>query len=56
MKNKKGLIGGLVGAIGGGLGGWLATYMQWGQLGAGLTAGGLALALFLSVRAMSGQE
>jgi hypothetical protein len=53
MKNKKGLIGGLAGAIGGGLGSWLATYMQWGQLGAGLTAGGLALTLFLAGRAIS---
>ena len=52
MKNTKGLIGGLVGAIGGGLGSWLATYLNWGQLGAGLAAGGLALAGFLVVWVM----
>ena len=52
MKKRSGLIGGIAGAIGGGLGGWLATAMDWGSIGVGLTAGGLALAVFLVLRAI----
>jgi len=50
MNKRSGLIGGITGAVGGGLGGWLATSMNWGPLGVGLTAGGLALIFFLVLR------
>jgi len=52
MRRRSGLIGGIAGAVGGGLGGWLATFMGWGSIGVGLTAGGLALTLFLVLRAI----
>ena len=52
MKRRNGLIGGIAGAVGGGLGGWLATAIGWGSIGVGLTAGGLAMTVFLVLRAI----